>query len=100
MYINKSCGKYSLRISTNARRKFWNDVRYTKHWNSRHFVWWKLSIHVQWDYDCSECQDSEDGSCQECCPHNEYDHYICMDCGYEKCPGEDIDAAMDYMEDR
>ena len=31
--------------------------------------------------------------CQECCPHDEFDHYICMACGYEKCPGEDIDAA-------
>jgi hypothetical protein len=39
-------------------------------------------------------------SCQECCEHNEFDHYICLDCGYEKDPGEDIDAAMDYLEDR
>lgn len=39
---------------------------------------------------CSGC---EDGICQECCPHNEYDHDICLDCGYERDPGEAIDAA-------
>jgi hypothetical protein len=43
--------------------------------------------------DCGEVQ------CQQCCPHDEYDHYICLDCGYEKDPGEDIDAAMDYYKD-
>lgn len=42
----------------------------------------------------------EDRTCQECCEHNEFDHYICLDCGYEKDPGEDIDNAIDYFEDR
>lgn len=42
-------------------------------------------------------QPCDDTACQECCPHDEFDHYICLDCGYEKCPGEDIDAAeYDY----
>ena len=44
------------------------------------------------DVSCNE-QD-----CQICCPHDEFDHYICLDCGYEKDPGEDIDAAMDYLD--
>jgi hypothetical protein len=39
-------------------------------------------------------------NCQECCCHYEFDHWICLDCGYEKDPGEDIDYAMDRMEDR
>lgn len=39
----------------------------------------------------------EDMTCQECCEHNEHDHYICMDCGAELDPGSFIDAAeMDY----
>lgn len=40
----------------------------------------------------------EEEGCQACCPHDEYDHYICLDCGHEKCPGVDIDAAMDFLE--
>jgi len=43
------------------------------------------------------CDDIE---CKQCCEHDEFDHYVCLDCGYEKDPGEDIDAAMDYLEDR
>lgn len=42
------------------------------------------------------CEGTEycgDDKCQTCCPHDEFDHYICLDCGYEKCPGGDIDAA-------
>jgi hypothetical protein len=42
----------------------------------------------------------EESGCQECCEHDEFDHGICLDCGYEKDPGEDIDRAMDYGEDR
>lgn len=38
--------------------------------------------------------------CEECCPHDEYDHDECMDCGHERCPGEAIDRAMDSLEDR
>ncbi len=39
--------------------------------------------------------------CQACCPHDEFDHYVCMDCDYEKCPGDDIDAAeLQYGDDR
>ena len=38
--------------------------------------------------------------CQECCPHDDFDHDMCLDCGYERDPGIAIDYAMDYMEDR
>jgi hypothetical protein len=41
----------------------------------------------------------EDG-CQECCPHDEWDHDMCLDCGKERCPGEAIDRAMNSLEDR
>jgi len=55
---------------------------------------------------CPNCEDLQsitwpDGrheECKECCPHDEFDHYICIECGYEKCPGEDIDAA-EYLLD-
>ena len=38
--------------------------------------------------------------CQLCCPHDEYDHDMCLDCGYERDPGEAIDRAMDALENR
>ena len=41
------------------------------------------------------CKDLE---CQECCPHDERDHFICLDCGHEQDPGELIDAAEYDME--
>ena len=44
-------------------------------------------------------EDCGQDKCQLCCPHDEYDHWICLDCGHEKDPGEDIDAAMDYIKD-
>lgn len=46
------------------------------------------------------CEGCEEEGCQDCCQHGEFDHYICMDCGYEKCPGDDIDAAEYALEDR
>ena len=49
------------------------------------------------DGHCPECP-CEDKECQECCPHDEFDHWVCIDCGYEKDPGEDIDRAMDYFD--
>lgn len=50
---------------------------------------------------CREvCEGCEDYECQDCCPHYEHDHYICLDCKKELDPGRDIDRAMDYMEDR
>jgi hypothetical protein len=39
-------------------------------------------------------------TCQSCCPHDERDHGICLDCGHEQDPGVAIDRAMDSMEDR
>ena len=44
--------------------------------------------------------DCGDDRCQECCPHDERDHGICLYCGHEQDPGEAIDAAMDRFEDR
>ena len=38
--------------------------------------------------------------CQECCPHDERDHGICLDCEHEEDPGAAIDRAMDLFEDR
>lgn len=35
---------------------------------------------------------------QDDCPHDEFDHDICIDCGYERDPGEAIDRAMDAYE--
>lgn len=51
--------------------------------------------------DCMDCLDSGN-SCQACCDHKSsgFDHDICIDCGYERDPGEAIDRAMDRWEDR
>lgn len=42
------------------------------------------------------CDDTE---CKECCPHDEFEHDMCLDCGYERDPGEAIDWAYDRMRD-
>lgn len=39
-------------------------------------------------------------NCASCCPHDERDHGICLDCGDEEDPGVAIDRAMDALEDR
>lgn len=41
---------------------------------------------------CEACQDECD-DCQECCPHDEHDHGICLDCGKDNLDSliEDID---------
>ena len=49
------------------------------------------------DEDNGYCEDKD---CQECCPHGDRDHGICLDCGHEEDPGLAIDRAMDYFEDR
>lgn len=36
--------------------------------------------------------------CQTCCPHDEFDHGMCLDCGYVRDPGEAIDALRDYLD--
>lgn len=46
-----------------------------------------------------ECPGCDDGDCQECCMHDESDHFICMDCGKELDPGSFIDNAMDAFEE-
>lgn len=45
-------------------------------------------------------QACEDEACEQCCPHDEREHGMCLDCGHEEDPGEAIDRAMDIMEDR
>lgn len=49
---------------------------------------------------CNDTYETETGPCQACCPHDEYDHDICLDCGFERDPGIAIDRAMDALEDR
>lgn len=38
-----------------------------------------------------ECEDYE---CQRCCPHDELDHGICMDCGADRT--DDLVAQAEY----
>lgn len=45
--------------------------------------------------DAGHCNEHD---CQHCCPHDEHDHYVCLDCGKELDPGEDIDAAELYFD--
>lgn len=54
-------------------------------------------------WNCDYCQDSgediQDGrACQMCCPHEEHDHYICLDCGHEGEPSDYYDE--DYGQER
>lgn len=41
---------------------------------------------------CETCGDighiNNEGVCQDCCPHDEHDHYICLDCGLETEPSD------------
>lgn len=78
-------GKRSLEISTSARRA-WNDAKLFIHRNSKHFVWWKLSIEYKSDWDCYECKDTYEtpsgNGCPECCMH-EFDSSeggMCLNC--------------------
>jgi Fe2+ or Zn2+ uptake regulation protein len=51
---------------------------------------------------CEACNDDVElkggGICQECCPHNEHDHFICLDCGHEGEPSDYYDE--DYGKER
>ena len=43
------------------------------------------------EYYCEECGDGEisnQDDCQECCPHDELDHFICLACSKEFDPGD------------
>lgn len=48
------------------------------------------------DKPCLGCEEIE---CQDCCQHGEWDHDMCLDCGYERCPGAEIDRAMDSIDE-
>ena len=52
------------------------------------------------EYDCKECKDKQDG-CQACCPHDERDHGICLDCGDEQedYGSSEADALVDAAKD-
>lgn len=43
--------------------------------------------------------DCGDTTCQKCCPHDEYDHHVCLDCGLSVDLSEAIDRVMDYNRD-
>lgn len=48
------------------------------------------------DHDTHELCDDE--ACQACCPHDEHDHGICLDCGadgYEDLAAATYDRAKD-----
>lgn len=49
-------------------------------------------------YQCDECKDTyenTDGSgCSECCPHDEHDHGICLNC--DKDCTDDLVAQAEY----
>lgn len=55
------------------------------------------------EYNCNYCKDTGTlvggSGCEDCCEHNELDHFICMDCGKEMDPGVYIDRAMERYED-
>lgn len=38
-------------------------------------------------HNCFDLVEINSGICQECCEHDDIDHYICMNCGYELDPG-------------
>ena len=44
------------------------------------------------EYNCENCHDTgndvEGNICTECCPHEEHDHFICLDCGHEGEPSD------------
>lgn len=69
---------------------------FVKFMKAKHFP--KLKAHT---YDCTDTgEPCEAEGCQECCPHGERDHGICMVCEHEEDPGMAIDRAMDAIEDR
>lgn len=61
---------------------------------------------ARFDFDCERCHDNgelPDGStCPDCCPHDEKDHGICLDC-HKDCFNDDVAAAefrSDCINDR
>lgn len=50
---------------------------------------------------CSDCDGEGNlpggGICQECCPHDEYDHGICLDCEKD-CTDDLVGAAESAFE--
>jgi len=45
-----------------------------------------------------QCDGSTGDVCEDCCEHEEHDHYICNECGAELDPGVDIDNAEYYFD--
>jgi hypothetical protein len=48
----------------------------------------------------SECEGCDEQECQECCPHDERDHYICLDCGHDGTDEAMSDAYDAYKASR
>lgn len=46
---------------------------------------------------CDGSTDCGDSGCQDCCPHDEHDHGICMDCGKDRTD-DLVGAAESYFE--
>lgn len=85
---------YSIQIQLSARHK-WTHFKIHKYENYSHLVWGKLSVIYGYPA-CSECKDTTEVlesiqvingvtrevwvNCQECCPHDDHDHGICLDC--------------------
>jgi hypothetical protein len=44
-----------------------------------------------------ECDEE---TCQECCPHDDHDHGICLDCGLDRTDDLSADAEYEYEGDR
>lgn len=43
---------------------------------------------------CDGSEDCGDYTCQECCPHGEHDHGICLDCGKDRL--DELVCAAEY----
>jgi len=54
------------------------------------------------EFVCDACEDTaclpNGDICQECCPHDDHDHFICIDCGHEGEPSDFGDE--DYGQER
>lgn len=51
-------------------------------------------------WECEVCNGTDD-ECQACCPHDEHDHGICLDCGadrYDDLAGLAYDRAKGALE--
>ena len=52
---------------------------------------------VKNETECTIENPCEEAECQECCSHDEHDHFICIECGLEMEPSDfgDEDYGLD-----